>query len=119
MAIRVDQYGAVGVVSLDGDLRGDDAAAELREAIGGAAQPPAGALAGAVSAFVVDFARTRFVDGRGLDALLWCRAQLGDDMAKLRLAGLDANCRKIFEITRLDERFELHPDLTTALKAMS
>ena len=115
MAIRVDQYGAVGAVSLDGDLRGDDAAAQLREAVGGAA----GRQASGVARFVVDFARTRFVDGRGLDALLWCRAQLGDDMSALRLAGLDANCRKIFEITRLDERFELHPDLTTALKAMN
>jgi stage II sporulation protein AA (anti-sigma F factor antagonist) len=118
MAIRVDQYGAVGVVSLEGDLRGDDAAAALRGAITGAARPAAGA-GPSIATFVVDFARARFIDGRGLDALLWCRAQLGDDMATLRLAGLDANCRKIFELTRLDERFELHPDLTAALKAMN
>ena len=34
------------------------------------------------------------------------------------LAGLDENCRKILELTRLDHRFECHHQLASALKAM-
>jgi hypothetical protein len=31
---------------------------------------------------------------------------------------LDENCKKILEITRLEHRFESHPDLPSALKTM-
>ena len=116
MSVRFDQYGGIGVVCIDGDLRGDDVASELRETIAAAALASS---TDRVRAFVVDLGRARFVDGRGLEALLWCKAQLGDEMAAFRLAGLDANCRKIFQMTRLDERFELHPDVNAALRAMN
>ena len=113
MAIRFDQYGNVGVVALDGDLRGDEAAGEFRRVLVEALDAtPVGSL-------VVDFTAARFVDSRGLEALLWSRGRLGDAMGAVRLAGLDANCRKIFEMTRLDDRFEIHPDAQAALKAMN
>jgi anti-anti-sigma factor len=113
MTIRLEQYNDIGVVALDGDLRGAQAAGEFRSAVG----PPL--QAAQVRAIVVDFTRARFIDSQGLEALLWSRGRLGDDMGAVRLAGLDANCRKIFEMTRLDERFELHPDVQAALKAMN
>src|SRR4051794_34823756 len=105
MAIRFDQYNDVAVLSPEGDLRGAEAATALREAAGTA---PDG---GPVASLVIDFERVRFVDGAGLEALLWSRGRLGNDMAALRLAALDANCRKILEMTRLDDRFDVHPDV--------
>src|SRR5688572_19845427 len=113
MAIRFDRYNNVGVVALDGDLRGDEAAGEFRRVVVEAldAAPPLAAL-------VVDFTASRFVDSRGLEALLWSRGRLGDAIASVRLAALDANCRKIFEMTRLDDRFEVHAEAQAALKAM-
>src|SRR5687768_17867979 len=113
MAIRFDQYNTVGVVALEGDLRGDDAAAEFRSAIGDALNT----AAGQVSGLVVDFTAARFVDSRGLEALLWSRRRLGDGKGAVRLAGLDVDCRKIIEMTRLDDRFEIHEDVHTALRA--
>ena len=113
MAMRYDEYGGVGVLALGGDLRGDAAAGEFRRSVGAAL------TGGRVSGLVIDFTGARFVDGRGLQALLWCRAQLAADSGAVRLAGLDATCRKILEITRLDERFEVHADVQAALKAMN
>jgi anti-anti-sigma factor len=114
MGIRFDQYNTVGVVALEGDLRGDDAAAELRTAIGDALDGAAH-----VSALVIDFTAARFIDSRGLEALLWMRGRLGDGIGAVRLAALDANCRKIVEMTRLDDQFEIHEDVQAALRAMN
>jgi anti-anti-sigma factor len=111
MAIRYDHYGRVGVVALGGDLRGDALAGEFRRVVGDALR------AERASALVIDFAGARFIDGRGLEALLWSRAELGDGPGAVRLAGLDANCRTIIQMTRVDERFETHPDVRAALAA--
>jgi anti-anti-sigma factor len=115
MAIRFDQYNTVGVVALDGDLRGEEEAAELRAVVGDALD----AAAGQISSLVIDFTKARFVDGRGLEALLWSRRRIGDGIGAVRLAGLDADCRKIFEMTRLDDDFEVHDDVQAALRAMN
>ena len=72
-----------------------------------------------MSALVIDFTAARFVDSRGLEALLWSRGRLGDGIGAVRLAGLDANCRKIVEMTRLDDQFEIHDDVQAALRAMN
>ena len=114
MGIRFDQYNTVGVVALEGDLRGDDVAAELRSAVGDALDADA-----RVSAVVIDFTAARFVDSRGLEALLWSRGRLGGAIGAVRLAALDADCRKIVEMTRLDEQFEIHEDVQAALRAMN
>jgi anti-anti-sigma factor len=115
MAIRFDQYNTVGVVALDGDLRGEEGAAAFRAEIGDALD----AAAGQVSALVIDFTAARFVDSGGLEALLWSRRRLGDGIGAVRLAGLDADCRKIIEMTRLDDCFEVHEDVHAALRAMN
>src|SRR5687767_7236005 len=115
MGVRFDQYNTVGVVALDGDLRGEDAAEDLRAAVGDALD---GTVA-RVSALVIDFTAVRFVDSGGLEALLWSRGRLGDDVGAVGLAGLDANCRTIVEMTRLDDRFEIHEDVQAALRAMN
>ena len=114
MGIRFDQYNTVGVVALEGDLRGDDAATEFRSAIGDALDAD-----GRLSALVIDFTAARFVDSLGLEALLWSRGRLGGAIGAVRLAALDANCRKIVEMTRLDDQFEINEDVQAALRAMN
>jgi anti-anti-sigma factor len=68
--------------------------------------------------FVVDFEKSGFLDSEGLEGLLWLKRQCEDRFGQLKLAALDENVRKILEITRLEHRFECHPDLPSALKTM-
>lgn len=68
--------------------------------------------------FVVDFEKAGFVDSEGLETLLWLKRKAEDLFGQVKLANLDENCRKILEITRLEHRFECHPDLPAALKTM-
>ena len=111
MGVHYDQYNRVGVLTPDGDLKGDDAA-RLREAVGDALD------ARRTSSFVIDLSNARFLDSAGLEALLWVKRRCGDGGGQLRLAGADENCRKILELTRLDHRFECHADVAGAVRTI-
>ena len=107
--LRTDEYNRTCVLTIDGDLAGDDAAA-LRRAV------EAVLTAGKLSDVVVDLEKTEFIDSAGLESLVWARRQLDAADGRLKLAGLDEHCRKIFEITRLAPQFECHADVAAAMK---
>ena len=111
MAIKCEEYNRVCVVSIDGDLTGDTPAAIRRAAEHRLEQKQ-------VVNFVLDLAKTRFIDSDGLEALLWLKAQSEELFGRVKLAAADDVCRKILEITRLAHRFECHADLPAALKSM-
>ena len=111
MPIRQDQFGRTGVLYVDGDFTGDDAAqarAEVDALLAG----------GRASAVVFDFEKSPFLDSAGLETLLWALRRCEAAGGRMLLAGLDENCRRILRVTRLDHRFECHAVLPAALKAI-
>jgi anti-anti-sigma factor len=111
MPLRCDEYNRVCVMGIDGDLSGDNVAAlrtNAEERID----------AKQVADFVVDLEHCSFIDSEGLEALLWLKRRCEDLFGQIKLIGLDDNCRKILEITRLEPRFECQKDLAAALKMM-
>jgi anti-anti-sigma factor len=111
MPIKCEDYNQVCVMSLDGDFVGDEIAA-ARKAFD---QRVEGRQ---IVSFVFDFEKSGFLDSEGLEFLLLMKRKCEDMFGQVKLAGADENVRKILEITRLDHRFECHPDLTAALKNM-
>ena len=57
--------------------------------------------------------------GVGKTVLLNALRRVTRQQGNLALVVSNPTVLRLFEITRLDERFELHPDLTAALKAMN
>ena len=110
MSVKCDEYGQVCVIALHGDFVGA-AAEQVQKTVDQrlSDRRPAN--------FVIDFEGSRFISSEGLEALLAVRRRCEERRGQVRLAGLDDNCRKILQITRLDHRFECHPDVTSALKA--
>jgi anti-anti-sigma factor len=111
MPHKCEDYNNVCVVSLDGDLAGEaneivrklvDERIDHRQIVD----------------FVLDFEKAGFFDSEGLVTLLWLKRRCEDLFGQLKLVNLDENCKKILEITRLEHRFESHPDLPSALKTM-
>jgi anti-sigma B factor antagonist len=68
---------------------------------------------------IINMADVTFVDSTALSTLVKgmkrCRQQNGD----LLICGLQKQVKVIFELTRLDKAFSIHPDEATALRALT
>lgn len=111
MKVKIQDYNDVTVIELQGELDSD--AAEIFE------KNIADIIAQEKSNIVLDMSGVGFIDSRGLSVLLWVRDYCTQNKRELRLAGLDENCRRILEITRLDSEFDLYSELAEAVKSFA
>lgn len=111
MRINTQDYNDVTVVELQGELDGDFA--ELfRNTI-------TEIISRQQSGMVMDMSGVGFIDGLGLEQLLWAKDYCNENRCELRLAGLDENCLKIMEITRLEGEFDHYVELAKAVKSFA
>jgi len=111
MRIRRQDYDEVTVVELQGEIDG-----EVVEPLRNAVTEIAG---GQRKGIVLDMSDVSFLDSQGLELLLWVRDYCRQNKIQLRLAGLDENCGKILEITRLQDEFDCHAELAEAVKSFA
>lgn len=111
MQIQTRENGSTLVVSLNDRL--DVSSAPTLLSWLNQSLPPAPARV------VVNLTQVNFIDSTGLSALVQgmkrCRERQGD----LRLCGLQATVRIIFELTRLDKAFEIFAQEDEALKSFA
>jgi len=111
MKVKIQDYNDVTVVELQGELDGDFA--ELFQ----------GTITDIITkrkaGVVLDMSGVGFIDGEGLEQLLWARDYCNQNKRELRLAGLDENCMRILEITRLEKEFDHHAELAEAVKSFA
>jgi anti-anti-sigma factor len=109
MKLKIQDYNDVTVVELHGDL--DTDVVELfQNAITDIVTKPRVGV-------VLDMSAVGFIDSHGLEQLLWARDYCNEHTRELRLAGLDENCERILEITRLENDFDHYAELTEAVKS--
>ncbi len=106
--MKFDEYNNLCVIRPEGDLAGPEADALCRVAD---AQVGRGA-----ADLVIDFEAVPFLSGQGLEALLSVKRRCESRSGRLRLARLTDNCRKILELTRLDDCFDCHAGIPEAMK---
>ena len=109
MKIKTQDYNAVTVIELQGDLDGDFIQL-FQDTI-------SGIIAANRSGIVLDMSNIGFIDSEGLEQLLWARDYCNDNNCQFRLAGLDESCKKILEITRLEKEFDRYAELAEAVKS--
>lgn len=66
---------------------------------------------------IIDFTRSGYIDSSGLGALVSLSKRVRDAGGDLRLAGLNEDLRRLFELTRLDQLFPLYATRADALSA--
>ena len=66
---------------------------------------------------IVDLSRVTYIDSSGLAALIEGMQNTEEYGGKFALAGLQETIRTIFEIARLDQVFQIFPDVDVALAA--
>jgi len=111
MKLNVQDYNGVTVVELQGELDGDFA--ELFQ------NTITNIVAGGKTGIVLDMSGVGFIDGQGLEQLMWARDYCSQSKCELRLAGLDENCVKILEVTRLENEFDHYAELAEAVKSFA
>jgi len=111
MKIKIQDYNDVTVVELQGELDGD--VAELFQ------NTITDIIAKRKAGIVLDMSGVGFIDSIGLEQLLWSRDFCNQNKRELRLAGLDENCMKILEVTRLKNEFYHYAELAEAVKSFA
>jgi|SRR5882724_68065 len=66
---------------------------------------------------VVDLSEVTYIDSAGLAALIEAMQKVEGYGGKFSLAGLQETVRSIFEISRLDQVFQIFPDADAALSS--
>ena len=66
--------------------------------------------------FIIDFARTGYIDSSGLGVLISLSKEVGAVGGDLRLASLNEDLQTLFELTKLDAFFQISDDLGQALQ---
>lgn len=64
---------------------------------------------------VVDLSEVGYIDSAGLAALIQAMQKVEGYGGKFMLSGLQETVRSIFEISRLDQVFQIFPDIDAAL----
>jgi len=109
METRFAQVKDIAVAILPGDELDDGNAAEFKEAI----EP----LLDTRKKWLIDLSALRFIDSSGLGVLLSILRTVRDSGGDLKLTGLNASVRMVFEIVRLHRVFDIYEDQLAALEA--
>lgn len=111
MKLKTQDYNDVTILELQGDLD-IDAVEQLNSTV-------TEVIGKSADGIVLDMRGTGFIDSAGLEQLLWARDYCDNNACQLKLAGLDENCEKILELTRLSKEFDCYAELAEAVKSFA
>ena len=110
MNISVESYGHAAMLNLKGEMTADGLAA-LQQAVDHQLNDPD------VIDIVLNMENVPFVDSAALEHLLNLQDRLAERLGQVKLVAIDENIAKIHQITRLESTFEVHKDVSQAVKA--
>ncbi len=111
MKVQRQDYNQISVLGIQGDID-TDSVTVLEDTI-------RALINESRTGIVLDMNEVSFIDSQGLERLLWVRDYCQENSCQLRLAGLDENCSKILEITRLNDEFDSYQELSMAVKSFA
>ena len=109
MTAAAEKYGDVVVITVESEFTGDTVQQFRRVA--------EEQLKDSNLWFVLDLEKTVSVDSSGLETLLWFRDEVESHTGLVKVCSLDDTCRKVFELTRFDRKFEVFDSATDAIKS--
>ncbi len=107
MSFTLRKVGSATVVDVDGQLIVGNRH-ELKQMV-------LEELEGGVRHFIVDFARTGYIDSSGLGVLVGLSKRVRGLDGTLQLTSLNQDLMRLFELTKLDTLFQIRGSLEEAL----
>lgn len=111
MKIAAELYGQVVLLKLTGELTDES----LSDFADGVSHHLAGKDA---RDLVLDLEAVTFIDSAAFERLLDLRDKLVEDLGQVRLVHCGPNVKKILEMTRMNEEFEVLDDTDEAVKSL-
>lgn len=111
MKIESQEYNEVMVVELQGEF--------TEETVKPFQDHTSSVVASGAACIVLDMTNVSFIDSRCLEQLMWLKDYCHQNSRQLKLAGLDENCSKILEVTRLLPEFDNYAELSEAVKSFA
>ena len=111
MNINVESYGHAVILNLKGELT-EDVLGSLNEAVEHQLEAPE------IVDIVFNLDGVPFVDSAALEYLLDLHDRLSERFGQVKLVKVDDNVMTILEVTRLRSSFEIHRDVSEAVKAI-
>lgn len=68
--------------------------------------------------FVLDLHPLEYIDSKGLEALIWLQDECGERLGQVRLAEPQETVQTILRLTRLEARFDTHPNVDAAIRSL-
>ncbi|MFI5249988.1 MAG: STAS domain-containing protein [Gemmatimonadales bacterium] len=99
MSFTMTKHGSVVVVDVDGQLIVGNRQ-ELKQKV-------LDELENGERKFLIDFARTGYIDSSGLGVLVSLSKKIREQAGELRLADLNDDLKTLFELTKLDTLFQI------------
>ena len=99
MSFTMTKHGRVVVVDVDGQLIVGNRQ-ELKQKV-------LDELEKGERKFLIDFARTGYIDSSGLGVLVSLSKKIREQAGELRLADLNDDLKTLFELTKLDTLFQI------------
>ena len=99
MSFTMTKHGNVVVVDVDGELIVGNRQ-ELKQKV-------LDELEKGERKFLIDFARTGYIDSSGLGVLVSLSKKIREQAGELRLADLNDDLKTLFELTKLDTLFQI------------
>ncbi len=109
MKIKSQEYNDVVVVELQGEFT-CECVKQFEDTVSSIA-------ASGHKGIVLDMTNVVFIDSVCLEQILWLRDSCLENNSMLKLAGLDENCAKILELTRLASQLDSYEELAGAVKS--
>lgn len=110
MKMACEDHDRISIISLEGDFTSDFVDAFKRAVIE--------RLSDAGHDFVLVVEQMSFIDSAGLEALLWLQDELAQHLGQLRLVHPTGNLSTILNITRLCHQFDIHQEITEAIRSL-
>ncbi len=110
MAFTIEKSGDITVVDVDGQLIVGNRQ-ELKQTV-------LDELESGERKFLIDFAKTGYIDSSGLGVLVSLSKKIREHGGDLRLAALNEDLRTLFELTKLDTLFRIADSREEALQGL-
>jgi anti-anti-sigma factor len=110
MKLKYEDHDKISIVSIDGDMTADHVDS-FRRTVGERINK-------GTRDFVLQVEGLTFIDSAGLESLLWLQEAAAEHLGQIRLVAPEENIRKILEITRLQHQFDVHEEVTDAIRSL-